>query len=121
MNRQKIFCDTIFSEIMERKCSVNTEVLPSGAIELHGHILVNETDAGCEVLYCNSRNDLVEIAAVVTQPENWNAETGLKTIPNYFHQFRGNNVVPVYQWKPDWSIIQIQMDDFMEAIDYILS
>lgn len=120
MNREEIFTKAIFSEVSSRKCAVSMETLPNGQIKLHGHIYLRMNGKECEKLYCQSANDMVEIAAVKASDMDWLAEYGLKTIPNYFSQFQGDNIVPVMMWKYDWSIIHVKMEDFLEAIDAIL-
>ena len=119
MSREEIFCKAIFSEISNRKCAVSMETLPNGNIQLHGHIQLGDVDKFCEKLYCQSANDMVEIAAVKAPYMDWMADYGLERIPNYFAKFQDDNIVPVMMWKPDWSIIHVKMEDFLTVVDAI--
>lgn len=119
MSREEIFTKAVFSEVANRKCAVSMKTKGNGAIELHGHIHLNEIDRRCEKLYCQSSNDIVEIAAVKAPALNWMDECGLELIPNYFEKFQGDSIVPVLMWKYDWSIIHVRMEDFLTVIDEI--
>ena len=121
MNQEKIFFNAILSECTEKPCSIRTSVLPSGLIKKEGHILIQNEDGKNVVLFFSSIDDMVEIAAVTATNEDWNKTENLVTIPWFFEKFQDDNVVPVYMWKHDWSIIHIKLENLMEAIDFILS
>ena len=121
MKQEKMFFEAILSEVATRPCSVTTSLLPSGVIKKEAHILVEKkAENDNVVLFFRSMNDMVEIAAVKTADDTWNSNMGMVTIPFFFENFQGDNVIPVYMWKHDWSIIHIKLEDLMEAIDFIL-
>ena len=108
MQRTEIFTKAIFSEVSNRKCAVSMKTKGNGEIELHGHIHLKDEDTRCCKLFLQSKNDLVEIAAVKAPALDWLVETRLETIPNYFLKFQNDNIVPVMMWKYDWSIITVR-------------
>ena len=121
MNQEKIFLEAILSEVAERPCSIKTSILPSGCIMKEGHILVEKkADNENIVLFFRSVNDMVEIAAIKAENDTWNNNMGMVTIPWFFEEFQNDNVVPVYMWKHDWSVIHVKLEDMMQVIDYIL-
>lgn len=120
--RENTFTNGIFSEVENHPCMVRMETMPSGLTELYGHIRLYEDGNDVVKLYCNSRNNnTVEIAAVRVPADNWLTERQQRPIANYFAQFQNDNIVPVLMWKPDWSIITIDMKDFLAAIDAIFA
>ena len=121
MNQEKMFLEAIFSEVSTRPCSITTSLLPSGVVKKEAHILVEKkaTDDNV-VLFFRSMNDMVEIAAVKAADDTWNNNMGMVLIPFFFDKFQNDNVVPVYMWKHDWSVIHIKLEDMMKAIDFIL-
>ena len=119
MSREEIFTKAIFSEVSNRKCAVSMQTLPNGQIKLQGHIHLRDEDKCCKKLFCQSANDMVEIAAVEAPEMDWMAEYQLKPIQQFFAKFHGDSIVPVMMWKYDWSIIHVRMEDFLTVIDEI--